>query len=303
MDEKYDLDDDGAPVWIHRAGGPLPGGSLAVRRLGVGLRSESWLGWSTELWCPVVVKMTRPHQTRNRRTIRSLRREITALAGAYHPGLPRLLGDGTAESVPHIVVEYVAGPTLDERLDQDGPMPATDAALSCAHILAAVTSLHRRGLAHLDLKPANIVLSPSGPVIIDFGSTRQLGSQQPLGHPVGTAGYAAPEQEACHRITATMDCYSAGSVLYEALTCEATGPDHRFASLPPHLCPVVSGLLEANPDRRMTTIEAMFSLAEVIPADRRPWPRWADRHLWPEGPWWQPPVTELVTSLTNPWQE
>lgn len=305
MDEKYDLDgEDGAPVWLYREGSPLPGGTLAVRRLGVGLRCESWLGWSADMWCPIVVKMTRPHHTRNRRTIRSLRREITALAGAHHPGLPRLLGDGTNESVPHIVAEYVEGPTLDEELDRSGPMDATAAALLCARVLAAVTSLHRRGLAHLDLKPANIVLGSRGPVVIDFGSTRRIGAQQPLGHPVGTAGYAAPEQEACHRISTTMDCYSAGSVLYEALTCEATGPDHRFASLPPDLCPVVTGLLEANPDRRMTTTQAMAALAEAVPLERRPWPRWADRHLRPEVAWWDPnDLEDLVTSAALPWTE
>lgn len=297
MDEKYDLDDDdGAPIWIHREGGPLPGGALAMRRLGVGMRCETWLGWSQQLWCPVVVKMTRPHQTRNRRTVRTLRREVLVLDGAQHPALPRLLADGTTESVPHVVLEFVDGPTLDDQLDRTGPMTAEDAALVCVRILGAVAYLHRQGVAHLDVKPANIVLGKAGPVLIDFGSARQIGAQQPLGHPVGTAGYAAPEQEACQRVAETMDCYGAGSVLYEMLTCEATGPDHRFASLAPTVGPIVMGLLEANPDRRMTTTQAMFALAEAIPAAQRPWPTWADRHLSPEVAWWQPAFADIVAA-------
>jgi serine/threonine protein kinase len=280
MIESYDLDDDGAPVWTYQEGQALPGGPLAIYRLGVGARCEAWLAWSASLWCPVVVKLARPHQIHHERAIRSLRREVTALTGARHPALPRLHEDGTGEPVPHLIMEYIDGPALDEELDESGPMSPGDAGLIGAQILSAVGDLHRRGLAHLDLKPANVVLKDGRPVVIDFGSTRRIGASQPAGRPVGTAGYAAPEQEDCQPITAAMDCYGVGSILYEALTCEGTGADGQFTSLPSELCPIVTGLLEAHPEQRMTATQAMIALAEALPVDHRPWPRWADSHLY-----------------------
>jgi eukaryotic-like serine/threonine-protein kinase len=272
---KHDLDEDGEAVWRYQEGQSLPGGALAVDRLGVGTRCETWLAWSTDLWCPVIVKLARPHQVTNQRAIRSLRREVTALTGATHPALPRLIADGTADATPHLLMEYIDGPALDEELERVGPIPVTDAALLGVQILAAVADLHRRGLVHLDLKPANIVLRDGRPVVVDFGSTRRIGTPQPTGHPVGTAGYAAPEQEECRPISPTMDCYGVGSILYEALIDDING----FPTLPLELSPIVIGLLATEPEHRLTVPQAMLALARKISADRRPWPKWADRHL------------------------
>jgi serine/threonine protein kinase len=279
MDETYDLDEDGEPVWGYDEGRRMPGGALAVAELGVGSRCETWLAWSTDPWGPVVVKLARPHLTGHPRAIRALRRESAALAGATHPAMPRLIADGTDDAVPHLVLEYVDGPALDEALDRTGPMRPADAALLGTQVFAVLLDLHRRGLAHLDLKPENIVLRDGRPVVIDFGSARLLGAPQPPGQPIGTAGYAAPEQEACRPISTTMDCYGVGAILYEALTGAATGPAGGMDAVPADLRPVVAGLLEPDPDERLTARDAMLALAAVVPAERRPWPEWADRHL------------------------
>jgi serine/threonine protein kinase len=278
MDERYDLDDeDGAPIWRHAEGEPLPGGPLAVTRLAVGIRCETWLAWSVNPWCPVVMKLARPHLTTHPRAIRALHREITALTGAAHPAMPRLIADGTQHTVPHLIMEYIDGPALDEELDRTGPMTEPNAALLGAQILAVVADLHSRGLAHLDLKPENIVLRDGRPVVIDYGSARVIGAPQPVGKPIGTEGYASPEQEACQPIAATMDCYGVGAILHEALTDEQVGS----GEVPADMYPVVTGLLEPDPDRRMTVPEAMLALADLLPIDRRPWPKWADRSLPP----------------------
>lgn len=279
MNETYDLDDDGEPIWGYDEGRRMPGGTFAVCELGVGLRCETWLAWSTDPWCPVVVKLARPHLTSHPRAVRALHREVVALSGATHPAMPRLIADGTDDAVPYLVMEYVDGPALDEELDRTGPMRPVDAALLGTQVLTVILDLHRRGLAHLDLKPENVVLRDGRPVVIDFGSARLIGAPQPAGQPIGTAGYAAPEQEACRPISSTMDCYGVGSILYEALTGEATGAPGGLDALPAELHAVVTGLLEPDPDERMTARDAMIALAAVVPADRRPWPQWADRHL------------------------
>ncbi|HEX4724745.1 MAG TPA: serine/threonine-protein kinase [Pseudonocardiaceae bacterium] len=278
MDVSYDVD-DGLPVWRCRAGAALPGGTLAVDRLGVGTRCETWLAWSVEQWCPVVVKVVRPHQVQQPRAIRSLSREVTALSDAAHPALSRLLHDGTDDDLPYLLLEYVDGPALDEALDDTGPMAVEDAALLCAQLLAGIADLHRRGMAHLDLKPANVMLRDGHPVVVDFGSARRIGASQPNGRPIGTPGYAAPEQEMCEPISTTMDCYAVGVILYEAVTGDTPGQSSELVAVPPVLRRAVHGLLAPDPERRMTIPVAMRALAETVPADRRPWPRWADRHL------------------------
>ncbi|HEY0806076.1 MAG TPA: serine/threonine-protein kinase [Pseudonocardiaceae bacterium] len=278
MDVTYDVD-DGLPVWRCRQGRSLPGGALAMRQLGVSERCETWLAWSIDQWCPVVVKVVRPHQVGQPRAVRSLVREVAALSGANHPALPRLLHDGSDDELPHLLLEYVDGPALDKALEETGPMAPEDAALLCAQILAGVADLHRRGLAHLDLKPANVVLRDDRPVVVDFGSARRLGASQPLGRPIGTPGYAAPEQESCQPVSAIMDCYAVGVLLYEAVTGDTPGQSSELVAVPPVLRRVVHGLLTPDPERRMTASAAMRALAEAIPAERRPWPRWADRHL------------------------
>ncbi|MDX6240382.1 MAG: eukaryotic-like serine/threonine-protein kinase, partial [Kribbellaceae bacterium] len=74
------------------------------------------------LWSPVVLKMARPHQVRHPRAVQTLCHETAALAGNLHPGLPRLLADGTSDPVPHIMIEYIDGPALDEEIAENGAM-------------------------------------------------------------------------------------------------------------------------------------------------------------------------------------
>ncbi|WP_329477426.1 serine/threonine protein kinase [Kribbella sp. NBC_01510] len=250
--------EDGLAVWDWAEGCELPGGSLALERLGVGHRCETWLVWSVALWSPAVLKAARPHQIHHPRAMKSLQRETVALAGNSHPSLPRLLADGTGDPIPHVLLEYVDGPTLTEELEENGVLTAEETALLGAQLLPALMALHNRGLAHLDVKPDNIVLRDARPVLIDFGSARRIGSEQPPGHPVGTVGYASPEQEACEPVSVAMDLYSLGQTLAEA-----------GAELPASL----QGLLVPQAGRRLTTAEALTALAETAGA-LRPWPAW-----------------------------
>lgn len=267
--------EDGLAVWDFTEGSDVPGGNLAIERLGVGVRCETWLVWNPGLWSPAVLKLARPHQVDHPRAVRTLCRETAALAGNLHPSVPRLLADGTRDPVAHILVEYVDGPALDEELDENGALAAEEAAVLGAQLLPAVASLHRRGLAHLDLKPENVVLRDARPMLLDFGTARPIGSAQPAGHPVGTIGYAAPEQEACEPVSAAMDLYGLGMVLAEAM---AGVPLAKGAEIPPSpLAPVIRQLLAEQPGERGTTADVLVALADVA-GEIRPWPKWLDRY-------------------------
>jgi eukaryotic-like serine/threonine-protein kinase len=273
---RQDVDDeDGLPVWVFAESEEIVPGMRAMSALGVGVRCETWLAWSTHLWAPVVVKLPRPHQVEHPRATAALGREVTGLAGTGHPALPRVWRDGRDEALPHVVIEYVDGPTVADVVDELGPMAEADVAQLGVQLLPAVMTLHERGLAHLDLKAENVVLRDGRPVLIDLGSSRAIGSVQPEGQPVGTLGYAAPEMEACAPITTQMDLFSLGAVLAEALT-GAPFADH--GPLPPTaLSDLVRRLLADDPSQRGTPQKALLDLAAACA--ERPWPRWASRLL------------------------
>jgi serine/threonine protein kinase len=270
-----DVDDaDELPVWAFAESEEIGPGLHAMDALGVGVRCETWLAWSTYLWAPVVVKLARPHQRDHPRAAAALGREVTGLT-AGHPALPRLWRDARDNPIPHVVLEYVDGPTVADVVDEAGAMAPGDVAQLGAQLLPAVMTLHERGLAHLDLKAENVILRDSRPVLIDLGSSRALGSEQPAGHPVGTPGYAAPEMEACDPVTAQMDLFGLGAVLAEALT-GVPFPD----SVPLPQTPVsdlVRRLLADDASQRGTASQALLDLAAAC--DQPPWPRWAGRLL------------------------
>jgi serine/threonine protein kinase len=240
--------EDGLAVWDWAEGCQLPGGTFGIERLGVGHRCETWLVWSVDLWAPAVLKAARPHQIHHPRALRSLQREVAALTGNLHPALPRLYADNTQDPIPHLLLEYVDGPSLADELEDNGTLSTAEAALLGAQLLPALMALHRRGLAHLDVKPDNIVLRDGRPVLIDFGSARRIGSPQPAGHPVGTEGYASPEQESCEPVSVAMDLFSLWRTLAEACAEDLA----------------VTG---------STAADALTALAEAA-GELSPWPAW-----------------------------
>jgi eukaryotic-like serine/threonine-protein kinase len=265
--------EDGLPVWAFTESEEISGGLHAMYSLGVGVRCETWLAWSTYLWAPAVVKLARPHQRTHPRAIAALRREVAGLTGVGHPALPRLWADGHEAALPHVVLEYVDGPTVADVVDETGPMAPADVAQLGAQLLPAVLTLHGRGLAHLDVKAENVILRDGRPVLIDLGSARAIGSEQPAGHPVGTPGYASPEMEACAPVTGQMDLFGVGSVLAEALTA-APFPDQAPLPRTP-LSDLVCRLLAHDAVDRGTPGQALLDVAACC--EQPPWPRWAGR--------------------------
>ena len=249
----------------------------------MGIRCETWLGWSRPTWCPVTVKLARPHQRTHPRAKASLAREVAALHSNPHPALPALVSDASDDDIPHIITEYIDGPTLSDVVD-DEPLDAGSAAMLGIHLLAALTTLHRRNIAHLDLKPENVVVRDGRPVLVDFGCSRTIGSTQPAGRPVGTPGYIPPEMEACQPIAAAMDVYGVGATLREAFSGYSVydnDPKRRqMATQPPYppghptLVALIATMLSERPSERPTIPEALDAFADLFDPETRPWPPW-----------------------------
>jgi eukaryotic-like serine/threonine-protein kinase len=266
------LDEDGAPVWTFVEGAPLVPGVRAWERLGVGGRCEVWLGWDQRMWAPVVVKLPRPHQVEHPRARASLAREVRALDGVLHPHLPRLYRHDLDATTPYLVEEHVDGPDLEDLLDRRRTS-ATAVALLGVQVLSALLPLHARGVAHLDVKPGNVVLRDGRAVLVDLGSSRPLASRQPAGRPVGTPGWTSPEMEACEPVSTAMDVYGVGAVLRHAWSRRV--PSWRRSAVPQ----AVQRLLEPLPERRPTVAEALELLGESLPATSAAWPRWVGRTI------------------------
>ncbi len=115
-------------------------------------------------------------------------------------------------------MELVAGSDLQRHIEQDGPLAADEAAAILRAVLAGVAYAHDSGIAHGDLKPANIILGPNGPKVGDFGVARILAEETGTTTLAATPSFAPPEVVRGGRPTESSDVYSAGCVAFQMLT-------------------------------------------------------------------------------------
>jgi hypothetical protein len=151
------------------------------------------------------------------------RREMSS-AALQHPNIVKLLNAGEHHGLPYIVLEYVDGGTLADRLTGT-PWSPTAAVKLVAHLAKAVQFAHARDIIHRDLKPANILFADDVPKLTDFGLSKTLGFTEGVrpvtetGAVLGTPSYISPEQATGDKeVGPASDVYSLGAILYELLT-------------------------------------------------------------------------------------
>jgi serine/threonine protein kinase len=262
-------------------GEPLLPGFLAHAKLGGGARCESWLCWSGHHSCFVTVKMARPNHAGRPMTRAAIAREATTLRALQHPAFPRFLGAAPDDAVPHLVSEFIEGPTLAAALQEDGPFDRDDVVSVGIQMAAALHYLHAvAGIVHLDVKPSNVVLRDGRPVLLDFGTARAIGAPAPAGPARGTPGYMSPEQRRRRPATPAMDVYALGVVLGELLHGEPA-PKRRRAWAPSRprrpLASTLALLAHDDPERRPRSARAVIGLLDrhIESDDDRPVPRYA----------------------------
>ncbi|MFI8289680.1 PQQ-binding-like beta-propeller repeat protein [Streptomyces sp. NPDC085614] len=164
---------------------------------------------------PAAVKVLRPDLAHDRHLAQRFVREAEMARAVTGKGVARVLGAQTEGGRPWIAAEFLAGPTLDEAVRSYGPMDEPTVR-ALAHFLSrTLHDIHAAGLVHRDLKPANIVLTSSGPRVIDFGIARpEHGlTLTTTGQIPVTPGYGAPEQVLGRRVGPASDVFSLGAVL------------------------------------------------------------------------------------------
>ncbi|MFJ9734706.1 protein kinase [Streptomyces sp. NPDC101171] len=166
------------------------------------------------------IKVLRPELAHDQNLARRFVREALAAQAVRSPGVAAVLGAQTEGGRPWIATEFLAGPTLDQAVDGHGPLDEAAVRALAASVARTLGDVHAAGFIHRDLKPQNIVLTSSGPRVIDFGIARpEHGlTLTTTGQIPVTPGYGAPEQVLGRRVTPAADVFSLGAVLVYAAT-------------------------------------------------------------------------------------
>jgi Tol biopolymer transport system component/predicted Ser/Thr protein kinase len=201
-------------------------------RLGSGGMGEVYRAKDLRLGRDVAIKILPQHLSSNSEAIRRLELEARAISALNDANICTLYDVGHQDGVDFIVMEFLQGETLQDRL-RNGPLPLKQVCEYGAQIARGLDKAHRKGILHRDLKPGNIMLTESGAKLLDFGLARASMAvatdatvsaavlPSSLNEPValvGTLPYMSPEQARGMNLDARSDIFSLGAVLYEMVT-------------------------------------------------------------------------------------
>ncbi len=205
-----------------------------LSHIGSGGMGEVHRARDTRLGREVAIKVLPETFARDPERLARFRREAHLLASLNHPNIAAIYGLEDSGNVHYLVLEYVPGETLAERVRR-GPVEVEEALRIAAQIAEALEAAHEKAVVHRDLKPANVKVTPEGKVkVLDFGLAKALAEEATGGDPgdsptitamptqpgviLGTAAYMSPEQARGKRVDKRTDIWAFGCVLYELLT-------------------------------------------------------------------------------------
>ncbi len=189
-----------------------------TEKLGEGGMGVVYRATDTKLNRPVALKFLPEHITASERDVARFVQEAQAAAALNHPNICTIHGIDEADSKHFIVMEFVDGQMLSEKMSSVSMRQAIETGIQIAEGLAAA---HEKGIVHRDMKPENVMVRKDGIVqIMDFGLAKLRGASRLTkeGSTVGTAGYMSPEQVQGQETDHRSDIFSLGVMLYEMLT-------------------------------------------------------------------------------------
>ncbi|MCZ7417368.1 serine/threonine-protein kinase [Streptomyces sp. WMMC897] len=253
------------------------GGYRLLRRLGAGGMGRVYLGRSGG-GRTVAVKVVHAHFAADEQFRARFRREIEAARLVGGDWTAPVLDADPDAATPWVATGYVAGPDLQQAVEQHGPLPEPAVRALGAGLAEALTTVHERGLLHRDVKPSNVLLTLDGPRLIDFGIARATdvtASLTATGVSVGSPGYMSPEQVQGHDVGGPTDVFSLGAVLAFAATgrppfsgdgaavllYKVVHEEPRLTGLEGELLDVVAACLAKEPAARPPVAEVARRLA------------------------------------------
>src|SRR5688500_17806118 len=242
-------------------------------QIGAGGMSTVYLALDQTLERRVAIKLMHREIAADTDQLERFRREARSIAQLSHPHIVGVIDAGEDEGRPYIVLEYVEGETLKDRIRRMGRLPIDEAVAYAIEIARALGAAHARHIVHRDVKPQNVLIDEEGSAkVTDFGIARSLDEDGLTadGRVLGTTDYVSPEQALGDDVNGQSDIYSLGIVLYEMLTGEVPFHGENQVSV------AMKHVREELPDVQMLRPEVSARLAAVL--DRMPAKDLAHRH-------------------------
>jgi Tol biopolymer transport system component/predicted Ser/Thr protein kinase len=223
--------------------------------IGAGGMGEVYRARDTRLERTVAIKVLPDHLSNDEDVRRRFEREAKTISRLSHPHICALYDVGNQDGVEYLVMEYLEGETLADRLAK-APLPLEQTLRYGVEIAGALDKAHREGIVHRDLKPGNVMLTKSGVKLLDFGLAKALEPEPPVesvtsaptalkdvtreGAILGTLSYMAPEQLEGKKADPRTDIFALGATLYEMATGRKAFTGESQAS-------VISSILTQEP--------------------------------------------------------
>ncbi|GCD39033.1 protein kinase [Streptomyces chrestomyceticus JCM 4735] len=248
------------------------------RRLGAGGMGVVYLG-SDKRGQRVALKVIRPDLAEDQEFRSRFAREVSAARRIRGGCTARLVAADLDADRPWFATQYVPGPSLHDKVNDEGPLYPAQVASIGAALSEGLLAVHDAGVVHRDLKPSNILLSPKGPRIIDFGIAWATGASTltHVGTAVGSPGFLAPEQVRGAAVTPATDIFALGATL--AYACTADSPfgqgssevmlyrvvheEAHLGGVPDALAPLLAACLAKDPADRPSTLSLSLRLKEI----------------------------------------
>ncbi|MFK8845541.1 serine/threonine-protein kinase [Streptomyces sp. Ac-502] len=269
---------DMAMMRLRREDPRVVGSYRLHRRLGAGGMGVVYLG-SDKRGQRVALKVIRPDLAEDQEFRSRFAREVSAARRIRGGCTARLVAADLDADRPWFATQYVPGPSLHDKVNDEGPLYPAQVASIGAALSEGLLAVHDAGVVHRDLKPSNILLSPKGPRIIDFGIAWATGASTltHVGTAVGSPGFLAPEQVRGAAVTPATDIFALGATL--AYACTADSPfgqgssevmlyrvvheEAHLGGVPDALAPLLAACLAKDPADRPSTLSLSLRLKEI----------------------------------------
>lgn len=181
--------------------------------------SRVYTAWCRKTKKVVAIKVLRKELSDNPVYIKAFRKEAYTVMRLHHRNIVRILDIGNSQGYKYIAMEYIDGPTLKRKIEEEGPLPLELCVELAEKLCGALDYAHHRGIIHKDLKPANILLREDGePILTDFGIAEEMDEEKKREEVFGSVRYFSPEQAKGEPVDHRTDIYSLGIILYEMTT-------------------------------------------------------------------------------------
>ncbi len=275
-----------------------------LEKIGEGGMAVAYRGRDRVLGRVVAIKVMRPELAGDAAFVGRFRREARAAAGVTHEHIAGVYDTGSDGDYHYIVMEYVEGQSLSDRLRREGALPLAEVLRIGTEAAEALEAAHEAGIVHRDIKPHNVLLGRDGQVkVTDFGIARAAAGagQADTSTIMGSVHYISPEQARGEAVGPQGDLYSLGAMLFQMLTGRPPFEDgdklaivHKHVydvpphvrelrpEVPPEVDSVVAHCLEKDLSRRFASARELLSYLGACPrsedAAALSWPgRWARR--------------------------